>query len=581
MPLVDNAFYVDSVGYTAVTGWAAATVTAAGAMRRQTAAPSVGNERVFICIVAGTTHATTEPTWTVTRGAKNTDNTVTWQECTGQSAVNGDVTNTPNWTTLKNTAIVLGQIIKNDAATHYFICSTAGTAGNGAEPSWGTTAGNTTADGGATWTCIGAVGSFTGNQAPFARIASAIATNWGQPGNTIFVKSSHAETQSTSLTLAGTGTQANPMNVLCHNGAAYPPLAANITTGATVTCSAASSALLINPFSIYFEGIEFIQSGNNGSVTVGGNTVDAVLKNCKLTNSANSSTGAINIGSGSAASSRIRLDNVALTFGHASQSAVIVSDVEWVNTPNAILGATLPTTVFRFGTNPAITYLTCRGVDFSVLDSGKTLFPAANWHGFVKLINCKLGASVTVAGSPTLGGVIDVINCDDSDNFRNERYDYRGTMTTESTIVLAGGASDGTTPVSWKIVTTANPKVFRPFETPPIVAWNEDVGSPLTLTLQGIWGGGAVPNDDEIWVDVEYLGASDSPLSSRVHDGPANVLTPGAAQAAGAGTWGGSTTKFKLETTFTPEKKGFICARVKVAKISSTFYIDPKIVLAA
>lgn len=40
----------------------------------------IDNNRIFICEVAGTSHATTEPTWTNTSGASVTDNTVTWRE---------------------------------------------------------------------------------------------------------------------------------------------------------------------------------------------------------------------------------------------------------------------------------------------------------------------------------------------------------------------------------------------------------------------------------------------------------------------------------------------------------------------
>ncbi|MBZ4283984.1 hypothetical protein LAJ55_14350, partial [Streptococcus pneumoniae] len=50
-----------NTGYYAVAVWATGTAIAAGAYRRQTS-PAVGSERIFVCIVAGTTHATTEPT---------------------------------------------------------------------------------------------------------------------------------------------------------------------------------------------------------------------------------------------------------------------------------------------------------------------------------------------------------------------------------------------------------------------------------------------------------------------------------------------------------------------------------------
>lgn len=192
------------------------------------------------------------------------------------------------------------------------------------------------------------------------------------------------------------------------------------------------------------------------------------------------------------------------------------------------------------------------------------------------MVNCKLGASVTVCTTPT-GPFLraEVINCDSGTTvYRNEIYDYMGTLTSEATIVLTGGS-----PVSWKIVTTANVRFEQPFVSFPLTVWNDDTGVSKTLTVQGIWGGGAVPNNDDIWVEVEYLGSSATPIVSFVNDTKATVLTTGAAQDAGAGTWGGSTTKFALAVTFTPQMKGVITARVKCAKVSSTFYIDPKITL--
>ena len=55
-------------------------------------------------------------------------------------------------------------------------------------------------------------------------------------------------------------------------------------------------------------------------------------------------------------------------------------------------------------------------------------------------------------------------------------------------------------------ITTANCNYSLPFECPPIAIWNDTTGSAVTATVEGIWGGGAVPLDDEIWLDVEYLG---------------------------------------------------------------------------
>jgi hypothetical protein len=53
-------WYVDSVSYAAFTAWATGVAKSAGNLIRATA-PTQGNERIFICIVAGTTHATTQP----------------------------------------------------------------------------------------------------------------------------------------------------------------------------------------------------------------------------------------------------------------------------------------------------------------------------------------------------------------------------------------------------------------------------------------------------------------------------------------------------------------------------------------
>jgi hypothetical protein len=176
---------------------------------------------------------------------------------------------------------------------------------------------------------------------------------------------------------------------------------------------------------------------------------------------------------------------------------------------------------------------------------------------------------------------VDLIRCDSgATNYRTERYRYQGTLTTETTIVRTGGASDGTTPIAWKILTTADAEWHSPFECFPISIWNETTGSPIDVTVEGVWGGGAVPLNDEIWMDVEYLGSALTPQGSFTTTTKADILATGANTTASSEVWGGSTTEFKLVATITPEMAGPITVYVKAAKASSTFYIDPKITLS-
>src|SRR5580704_18735763 len=99
-----------STGYFAVTQWATGATKTVGQFVRQLATPAVNSERCFVCVVAGTTNATTEPTWVITRGAKTTDNTITWMECTGLAGTCGSLTNTAGWSTGLGTA-ALGTLI--------------------------------------------------------------------------------------------------------------------------------------------------------------------------------------------------------------------------------------------------------------------------------------------------------------------------------------------------------------------------------------------------------------------------------------------------------------------------------------
>lgn len=581
--LRDNA-PTSTIGWSAVTAWVANTVIAAGLLRRQSATPTVGNERVFVSIVAGTTHLTTEPTWTVTKGAKTTDNTVTWQECTGQPAVNGNITDTPASSTVRSTNPGLGKIVKNNAATHLFICSTAGTCGAG-EPTYVTTAvGNTTTDSGCTWTYIGT--SFSSWAAPHARLANSTGINWGIAGDTILFGDDHAETQAAALSYAPPGTLVSPTYYYSIDHTASLVLSsATLLPGASVSTTGSNSLTLCTSGIGNFEGITF----NAGSGAVSAiltcasfsSGVFAGFKNCalkKLGTSANAQAITLaNVGG-----STVVLDNTTLQFGATGDSINPgIGKLTWRNTASAIAGATLPTTLLTPQSGNSGDKI-ISGVDLSALGSGKTLIGSGSHAAAFHLIDCKLGASVTVAATPTvMGAIVNLISSDSTATiYRQESYQYTGTLTQETTIIRTGGATDGTTPLAWKAVTTANSEWTLPFECFPISIWNSVISpTARTLTIYGIWGGGAVPNNDDIWIDVEYLGNASYPIRSVATSAKANSLASSSALSSDSSTWGGSTTKFKMAVTFTAQLAGYVRVYVKAAAASSTFYIDPKPVL--
>jgi len=265
------------------------------------------------------------------------------------------------------------------------------------------------------------------------------------------------------------------------------------------------------------------------------------------------------------------------------------SQFEWLATASAIdVGGAIPTTLFGPDTDHNGGVLaTINGVDLSALGSGKNLVNSTGQRtSQYNFINCKLGASVTVSGNPSEDAAFtQIIDCDSgATNYRHERWAYQGSQVIETTIVRTGGATDGTTPISWKIVTTANSGPNNPFSSLPMAIWNDTTSANVTVTVYGIWGGGAVPNNDDVWIEVSYMGSASSPIATiNAANGLADVLAAGTAQSSDSSTWGGSTTAFKMSVTLSspqPALKGPPYATVKAAKASSTFYVDPKPVLS-
>ena len=403
-------------------------------------------------------------------------------------------------------------------------------------------------------------------------------------GDRFFVAHDHVQTQASALTITAPGTEALPSRIYCVNRAGtVPPVAADLRTTATVSTTGAFAITLAGSvaecYGILFSAADAAANGSLNVNSTNGRTWRLV--NCGFRLNTTSGSPRITFCTGAGNNACI-LENCTLQLGAVGQRVDTTGRTIWRG--GALIGTIAPTNLFGMGGGGALWFV--EGVDLSLMTPGtKALFAQTtnvpNGIGIIK--DCKLGASVVIIVPPTSSygnHEITVIRSDSGDtNYRTEKYTYAGAITTETTIVLTGGASDGGQPISWKFVTTVNSEFEFPLESLPITIWNESVGSPKTVTLQGIWATGALPKNDDIWIDVAYLGTAGFPIASRVSSKKATALTANADVAAGAGTWGGGTTAFSLAVTFTPQEKGPVTIYVNAAKVSSTFYVDPKPVI--
>lgn len=428
----------------------------------------------------------------------------------------------------------------------------------------------------------GATGAADGTTWADAYTTLAAAAAVDTAGDNIYVAQDHSESTAGTTVFALAGTMASPTRILCANRAAEPPTA-QANTG--VIASTSTSTLAFTAACYVLDGLVFDIANSTGTPGFNGGgaaNITALIRNTEIRLVGTNIGGRLDLAT--AAGARITYENVGVRFANAGQAMRSANGVQFFwNGGSLLSGGTSPTTLI-IPSGPANLYI--RGLDLSNASAGINLITAGNsvrsvWQ------NCRLPASWSGAFvTGTIGNYTEryeFYNCDSADtNYRIYVRDYSGTLDQETTIVRTGGASDGTTPLSWRIVTTANAKETPvPFVTPPISVWNETVGSSVTATVEIIHDSVTDLTDAEVWVEVEYLGTSGFPLSSTITDQRSDILGSAANQATSAASWAttGMTNpnEQKLSVTFTPQEKGFITARVFVGKASYTLYVDPEI----
>lgn len=427
------------------------------------------------------------------------------------------------------------------------------------------------ADSGATWALA---------KATLAGACSAAAA-----GDNIYVSQAHAETGAGTIT--SPGTLASPVKIIVGDDAAEPP-----TTVATASVTIAAAGTMVLSGHSYVRGINFFGDRWIRTGTAGGNVQRYEACSFRLSSAG---SGYIRPGDSiSAAPVQIYWNNVDVKFGSTTQYMAPPHGRFIWRGGTYLSGGTAPTNLLTIDDTRGASYTEISGVDFSAANATMNLVGACSTGSHFVFRNCKLPTSWSGSlynGTMLAGLRVEMYNCDNADtNYRIWVEDYCGSIRQETTIIRTGGANDGTTGLAWKMVSNANAEYpLHRLESPEITDWIDTTGASKTLTVEIVHdsagaGSGSKFQDDEIWLEVMYLGTSGFPLGTPANDAKADPLTAAANQADSSETWTttglASPVKQALSVTFTPQEKGFYLARVVLAKASKTVYVCPKATLS-
>lgn len=443
---------------------------------------------------------------------------------------------------------------------------------------------------------VAAAGSNTSPYETWAKAATSLPTAVAAmaAGDILYIDSGFTETSTSSLTFPGTLAAPNHALVCTHSGASG---ADALATGAVFTNSTTSCTIGGN---VYVYGLGVVGSSASASGYTFGTTAVTfpVFESCAFSFSG-ASNSVVAFGTSSASGNEVTLINCTFQFNDTRQRVGIQSFVNIIG-GSWLSGGTSPTGVFNMGYGARGAKLEISGFDFSNLSAGTNIVQASTagntWTA--NLSNCKLPASWSGVAwvTPAAGGHVNMSICSDgAQNYDVTVSDYTTAVVDETTIVLSGGASNGTTTFSRKMDSAANveyPVMIA--RGPPMMQWVASSGSAKTATVEFVHdtnvaagqgaGASSAFQDDEWWLEVTYLGSSATPIASVADSAKADVLAAAADITSSSVTWTttGMTTpvKQKFVVTFTQAMSGYIIGRVCCGKASKTIYYNPAMTVA-
>jgi hypothetical protein len=484
----------------------------------------------------------------------------------------------PTWAALH--AYSVGNFVRPTApsAANSYVqrCTTAGTSG-GTEPTWNTADNGTTTDGGVTWTNVGGQSTYGWSAASgnlYSHTNAGAASKIGVAGSRIFVSSDHAETNIASTYQWSASSSFGVLQIISVNRAgSVPPVAADELSGASI--SANGGFTWDNLVDTYTQGLSFNLSVsfqfNNTGVKA------AYFKNCAIIY-----TSAANLGITTLNPAKVTFDNSTIQFGATTQKLIGLGtfypgDFTWLL---GSISGTLPSTLIVTSTPDTLVAL--RGADLSNFTG--TLLGVGAGYSKCLLDSCKIAAAMTRYATPSStsnpADELELINCFDGTNTINERYTPAGQVSTDRATYLTGGAQDDLGNYSLKMASSSRADfVTLPLDCFAFDVENTAVGTSKTATVEIISSG--TLNNNDIRLQLEYMGASGSPIAS-FGNSLASVLTATSALPSSSNTWSSPPStpqKQLLQVTFTPQRAGRVRGVARLGKPSTTVWINPQIAI--
>lgn len=388
----------------------------------------------------------------------------------------------------------------------------------------------------------------------------------------IYVAHDHTESHTGDYTLnAAVG-----LFVTCVDRAgSVPPVPADIKTrSAQISCT---GILTLNGY-VYYSGMIFYDTGVNGIILNSSGWNPQTYKRCRFRmNSAGGTVQFLATGHGYTTwddcTFYSNIDRYMSGWGH----------FRWRNTDPCFEGFT-PTNIFQFST-PNHAAIFCENLNLSAQVASNNIGTSNLLNRpdvYLRILNCRLAANAGIApnGHPFAFG--ELLNSSNG-TAKYQHWFQRNSqnLQVETTVVREGGAQIGGTPISWKF-SGGHSSFYDAWQNIQIASeWNNIVGQELTATVEGVWGGGSTPTNKDIHLEIIYPASATSPLGGIAHNRYANWHVSTAVNHPSSNeSWGGGTTKFKLEVPFTPQMPGRITGRIKTTA-TGPYYIDPIMKLVA